>query len=164
MKNILLLLVVLLLAGCTKKSLDTPFLDKVATPNAAVVRGTSGTKTSYQDSALTKSFSKFLIKFSTDSVFQMKHVQLPLKCKHAGYGGDADSTFTISRASYKCYDLVNFKPDDNGNKMFSDIKLIDKDHIKVTVQKEDTGINIEFYFIAKNNDDWMLMEMVDSST
>lgn len=139
MKNILLVFLVLLVAGCTKKSLDTPFEYKAATPDAAVMPATPEAETDYQDPALTKSFREFLIKFSNDSVFQMKHVQLPLKCRHAGYAGDADSTFTISRANYKCYDLVNFKSDSNGNKMFSVIKLMDKEHIKVTVQKEDTG-------------------------
>lgn len=104
------------------------------------------------------SFSEFVKRFTTDSVFQINHVKFPLKEVSLGVDAkDSDSTFYIKKSKWKFY---SFK-----DTICDGIKLehqFDTINFTCTELGIDTGVRIDYYF-EKSGTQWFLTKIVDAS-
>ena len=164
MKIVIAVLCIISLVACKPRSLNEPYTNAEVTNENRVTDTVEGEALiSYKNDPLTAEFNAFLKKFSRDSLYQMAHVKFPFKVTHAGYAGDADSTFTWQRSEHVCINFTDLGTDGNGHKLVAETLFKDKNHAVVTLQAEETGINIEYLFIRRG-DEWILTEMIDSST
>ena len=104
------------------------------------------------------SFSEFVKRFTTDSVFQINHVKFPLEEVSLGVDAeDSDSTFYIKKSKWKFY---SFK-----DTICDGIKLehqFDTINFTCTELGIDTGVRIDYYF-EKKGAQWFLTKIVDVS-
>ena len=105
-----------------------------------------------------RSFKDFLIKFSSDSVYQINHVSFPIELQCNGYDFEGeDTTYIIGN---KDWDHINlFDTIIDGQKVST---IIDESKNMATMRGDECGILVRYMF-KKSNDTWILHKIVDST-
>lgn len=105
-------------------------------------------------SALITGFEVFFKRFNTDSVFQIDHVDFPLRAKIVDE--EIDTTIYIPKSKWQYVSLLNNKTD-----IVKKVKVSESE-ITIIHMVEDTGLHVSYHFTRKN-DDWLLVSVVDES-
>ena len=105
-----------------------------------------------------RSFKDFLIKFSSDSVYQINHVSFPIELRCNGYDFEGeDTTYIIDN---KDWDNINlFDSIIDGQKVST---IIDESKNMATMRGEECGILVHYMF-KKSNGTWILHKIIDST-
>lgn len=111
-----------------------------------------------------ESFEFFLERFSSDSVYQIDHVNFPLFYEYLNDLYEVESR-AISKSNYM---LLNFRDDHLARKREADayeIKVLKLSKEKVTYIRSgiDNGMLIEFHF-ELHNGEWYLFKIFNRST
>ena len=105
-----------------------------------------------------RSFKDFLIKFSSDSVYQINHVSFPIELQCNGYDFEGeDTTYIIGN---KDWDHINlFDTIIDGQKVST---IIDESKNMATMRGEECGILVRYMF-KKSKGTWILHKIIDST-
>lgn len=111
-------------------------------------------------------FKHFFDKFSKDSIFQKQRITFPLKKVIYDYYESNDPK--IELISKDSFSFFNFDKDQKAinhqsNKYTAAFEQLENCEIVYKLRGYDNGINIRFKF-RKNNDKWLLFEIIDEST
>ncbi|WP_455096016.1 DUF4348 domain-containing protein [Prevotella koreensis] len=102
-------------------------------------------------------FVDFIEKFSSDSVFQKKHISYPLKVSNVSREDDETNVSFINEKEW----LYNNICDTEMGGEEVNVK-INKKNNAVEVRGKESGLNIDFLF-KKVDDQWLLYEIADYS-
>lgn len=105
-------------------------------------------------------FINFLLTFSNDSNYQIKHTEFPLQ----NYFLDSEKEYAtvyepIERESWKCFNLVK----EIENLVILNIEKVDSDYRNILFRGVENGIYVKYTF-RKTNGDWFLIKLEDYST
>jgi predicted DNA-binding protein YlxM (UPF0122 family) len=105
-------------------------------------------------------FINFLIKFSNDSIFQIKSISFPLKESFA----DTENDYEITTKSIKQYDWKFWKLTNDINQLLilADIQ-IDNKYRNIFFRGVENGILMKYIF-ERINGNWKLIKLEDYST
>ena len=103
------------------------------------------------------SFVDFIEKFSSDSVFQKKHISYPLKVSNISVEDDETNVSFINEKEWLYNNICDTEM---GGEEFN-VKINEKKNA-VEVRGKECGIIIDFLF-KKVDDTWFMYEAVDSS-
>jgi len=105
-----------------------------------------------------RSFKDFLIKFSSDSVYQINHVSFPIELRCNGYDFEGeDTTYIIGNKDWNHTNLFDSIID--GQKVST---IIDESKNMATMRGEECGILVHYMF-KKSNGTWILHKIIDST-
>ena len=102
-------------------------------------------------------FVDFIEKFSSDSVFQKKHISYPLKVSNVSREDDETNVSFINEKEW----LYNNICDTEMGGEEVNVKINEKNNA-VEVRGKESGLNIDFLF-KKVDDQWLLYEIADYS-
>ena len=141
MKNFILTILVLLCFGC-----QHPEKQRVDNNMPLTIKNNK------------RSFKDFLIKFSSDSVYQINHVSFPIELRCNGYDFEGeDTTYIIGN---KDWDHINlFDTIIDGQKVST---IIDESKNMATMRGEECGILVRYMF-KKSKGTWILHKIIDST-
>lgn len=116
-------------------------------------------KTQSIDSLFDVDFINFLTRFSSDSIYQIEHVQFPLPNYYADYDNDYETTYdSISINNWRHWDLTESLE----GLMSLNLKT-GSPYRKIFFRGIENGIHVHYTFI-KSGDSWKLIKLEDYST
>jgi Domain of unknown function (DUF4348) len=109
-------------------------------------------------------FNDFIVKFSTDTAFQLSRTKFPLKIKWYDLENERDSLIYRDRSSFEMMDFRKKKSTGQYDQWERKI-LVHKNNTSATIETRgiDNGITVDYLF-EKVSGLWMLIEVDDSST
>jgi hypothetical protein len=118
--------------------------------------------TSESKDTVDNDFNVFIVKFSTDSMFQLSRIKFPLKI--SWHEIDQDTVMYKNKSDFELIDFRAKKYTGPLDQWQQEI-IIDKNNKSATIEIRgiDNGIFIEYVF-EKINGTWMFIEIDDSST
>lgn len=134
--------------------------DKFAFKNSDGHWYLQGLETIHSESIPDKAFILFLKSFSTNAVFQKKHIAFPLSTSFA----DSDNDYKTVSKTISSEDWAFWKLSDEINKLLilSNIQS-DNKFRNIFIRGVDNGIWLKYTF-EKRNDDWTLIKIEDYTT
>jgi len=105
-----------------------------------------------------ESFDDFFEKFNKDSIFQFSRINFPLN--NEIYDVESNELYkeNIKLENWKYFNFLALS-----KKYVKTVHQIKKDEVKINIQIIDTGVNVDYFFMVKNQK-WILVKIVDEST
>jgi hypothetical protein len=153
------LIIPIVSVGCTKNA------DKEERQDKGTVGTSVETMVNHEGESVDVDFKKFIVKFSSDSIYQSEHVQFPLKVTKvpdpvlSQDEETSDSTYTIDKSQYTLLDLVNPSSENYGD-VVSVNTYSEKGKMMVEVSGREGRIHLEYLFYRQNKE-WFLKEIID---
>jgi len=114
----------------------------------------NGLQTQINKTATAESFDSFFKKFESDSTMQFSRIRFPLK--HVLKDEEGDTVKVIGKGDWKYTDFSKIK------KVIIRKDSIAGGKVNITLQIEDTGINVTYFFV-KQKGAWWLNAIIDES-
>lgn len=107
-------------------------------------------------------FKQFLLKFSKDTFYQLKHINFPLSVESTNDEGDVERS-NMQRKQWSHLDFA-YDPESALREInaYEQLIEVDSDSCVVTIKGIDNGISVDYIFIRKNKD-WYLNRLLDLS-
>jgi len=104
-----------------------------------------------------ENFDTFFEKFFYDSAFQCSRIKFPLAVETYDIDLNGFKKSTINAGEWNFFNIKQL------NTEYVFIASKEKDQTTVTIQKEDTGLSVDYTFQQQQNK-WILIKIVDQST
>ncbi len=116
----------------------------------------------YESDGDSLQFKQFLLNFSKDTLYQLKHINFPLSVESSNDEGEVERS-NMQREQWShldfAYDMENVLRETDA---YEQLIEVDSDSYVVSIKGIDNGISVDYIFIRKNKD-WYLNRLLDLS-